>query len=55
MINQQDDQKNKFTIFEPQKQNQTANNMSEPLLKKKTLKLKAKSNTNMKVRHNMVN
>ena len=47
MINQQDDQKINLQVFEPQKQNHTANNMSEPL--KKTLKLKAKSNTNMKV------
>ena len=35
MINQQDDQKINLQVFEPQKQNHTANNMSEPLKIKK--------------------
>ena len=41
MINQQDDQKINLQVFEPQKQNHTANNMSEPL-KIKNTKTKSK-------------
>ena len=41
MINQQDDQKINLQVFEPQKQNHTANNMSEPL-KIKNIKTKSK-------------